>query len=150
MTLEVGRGQVNALAGFGAHFTRNLHPTCSNALNLSGRAAESNPIKVSHRSARGVNSQHSRAEVSDEGQRDCSEENWLMAGHSMGREKTPSDELAKWRKMPKAPGVHERAKAFSATAPNTLERDNAFYEYFRALQNEPARSKFIRSALSLH
>ena len=56
----------------------------------------------------------------------------------------------KWRKVQKAPGVQERAKAFSATAPNTLERDKAFCEYFKALQNELAKSKFIRSALRLH
>jgi len=49
---------------------------------------------------------------------------------------------AMWRKLHKAPEVQKRIEAFRATAPNTLEQQQAFFAYGMALQKELEKSRF--------
>ena len=50
--------------------------------------------------------------------------------------------MVMWRRLHKAPEVQERMKALRATAPQTQEQYNAFFEYGMALQKEVEKSRF--------
>ena len=50
--------------------------------------------------------------------------------------------MVMWRRLHKAPEVQERFKSLRATAPQTQEQYNAFFEYGMALQKEAEKSRF--------